>query len=104
VSPSKRQVRPSEQGLSPSGSDLDPYPPNYPVNHFTLCGIDQAAVDFDGNWWDLLPGSAEGQFGFAFTRGTMTLMPNGTTVFRARSEARARFVRHSGPIRQPGCY
>jgi hypothetical protein len=30
-------------------------------------------VAFDRSWWDLVPGSTEGQFGFTFTRGTMTL-------------------------------
>jgi hypothetical protein len=82
----------------------------YPIRLFTHCGIDQAAVDFDGSWWELLPGSAEGEFGDPFTKGMMTLSPTDIAVFRtldqdgASSRAMARFVRHEGPIRLPGCY
>lgn len=104
-SPSVRSSpSPARKNLVSPSSPLAVVGERYPVRLFTHCGIDQAAVDFDGSWWNLVPGSDEGRFGFTFTRGTMTLMPDGTAFFRARSEAIARFVRHSGPIRQPGCY
>lgn len=82
-----------------------------PIKLLTHCGIEQAAVDFDENWWDLVPTSVRGgDFNDPFTKGTMTLMPEGTATFDAppqglsRHGVVARFVRHEGPIRLPGCY
>jgi hypothetical protein len=80
------------------------------IKLFTHCGIDQAAVDFDGNWWDFVPASVKGEFNDPFTKGTMTLMPDGTATFDAppqglaRLGGEARFVRHEGPIQLSGCY
>jgi hypothetical protein len=92
----------------PDSPSVEVREPN-PIKLFTHCGIDQAAVDFDGNWWDLVPATVKGEFNDPFTRGTMTLMADGAATFDApprgleRQDAEARFVRHEGPIRLPGC-
>lgn len=101
---------PAGKNLVSASSSLAVVGAPYPLKLFTHCGIDQAAVDFDGSWWDLVPGSDEGKFSFAFTKGTMTLTLDDMAIFRAppqglaTSATRARFVRHEGPIRLQGCY
>jgi hypothetical protein len=93
----------------PDSPSVEVGQPN-PIKLFTHCGIDQAAVDFDGNWWDFVPASVKGEFNDPFTKGTMTLMPEGTATFDAppqglaRQGGEARFVRHEGPIQLSGCY
>jgi hypothetical protein len=93
----------------PDSSSVEVGEPN-PIKLFTHCGIEQAAVDFDGNWWDLVRATVKGEFNDPFTKGTMTLTAEGIATFDAppqglaRRDAGARFVRHEGPIRLAGCY
>ncbi|HEV8564002.1 MAG TPA: hypothetical protein VGR41_03755 [Actinomycetota bacterium] len=101
---------PENQNLVNPSSPLAVVGSRYPIKLFTHCGIDQAAVDFDESWWDLVPGSDKGKFSDPFTKGTMTLTPADIAIFRAppqglvSSASKARFLRHEGPIPQPGCY
>lgn len=88
----------------PHSGQADPGVP-YRFQLYTHCGLDApTAIDFDGSFWDLVPGPATdgggnppAGYGSPYDQGTITLISPTRAQYRSSTGALSQWSRHAGP-------
>lgn len=75
---------------------------DYPISIYTHCGLDRSRIDFDGSFWDPVGETSDGQgnppagYDNPYDRGTIRLLPDGTSEFTSSQGVGLRLERFSG--------